>query len=234
MKHRFFLLTFIILSTFRITSAQTPDATAIATKIKDKFKLVKDFSANVTIKVDVEFLKAPDSKAKLYFKQPNKTKLESTGFAMLPKQGIGLPIATLLEGDYTALYVGTETLNSLPVTIIKIIPASDTGDVILSSLWVDGNSLVRKIKSSTRKGGTVIIELAYGQNANFSLPATVKITFDLPNFALPKTLTGDISSDTPKTKTPPSKTLKGSATLTYSNYQINKGLQDSFFDEKKK
>ena len=234
MTQRIILLAFLIIASFHPSMSQTPDAMAIANKVKDKFKSVKDFSAEVTIKVDVEFLKVPDSKAKLYFKQPNKSKLESPGFAMLPRQGIGLPIATLLEGDFTAIYVGKETLNGVAVSMIKVIPATDTGDVILATLWVDGNSLVRKINSSTRKAGTVLLELVYGQNSGYGLPATVKINFELPNFALPKTLTGDIGSDAPKTKTPPSKVVKGSALLTYSNYQINKGLSDSFFDEKKK
>ncbi len=215
-----------------LTLSQTPEANSIVAKIKDKFKQVKDFEADINVKVDVEFLNAPQSKAKLYFKQPNKTKLESTGFAMLPKQGMGLPVATLLSGEYTALYSGKESANGKNLTLVKIIPASDTGDIILSTLWIDeSRSVVEKITSSTRRG-TVQLEFTYGEHSVLGLPSTMKILFDLPNFSLPKTLTGDISSNSKKT--PPSKQVKGSATLTYSRYAINKGLPDSIFNEKKK
>lgn len=229
-------LRLIIASVFFCTSlaaySQTPDANSIVAKVKDKLKLVKDFEADINIKVEVEFLNVPDSKAKLYFKQPNKTKLESTGFAMLPKQGTGLPVATLLSGEYTALYSGKETSKGKNLTLVKIIPASDTGDIILSTLWIDETrSIVEKITSSTRRG-TVGLEFTYGEYSNLGLPSLVKILFDLPNFSLPKTLTGDINSNSKKT--PPSKQVKGSATLTYSKYSINKGLSDSVFDEKKK
>jgi hypothetical protein len=219
-----------------VAYCQAPDANVIVSKVKDKFKQIKDFEADVNIKVDVEFLKAPESKAKLYFKQPNRTKLESTGFAMLPKQGIGLPVATLLEGNYTTLYVGKEVVSGKNLAVVKIIPVSDTGDIILSTLWIDeSRSLVQKITSSTRRG-TVQLEFSYGENAAIGLPSMVKISFDLPNFSLPKTLTGDIGGDTKSDakKTPPSKQVKGSATLTYSKYSVNKGLPDSIFDEKKK
>lgn len=215
--------------------AQSPDVNALIGKVKDKLNKVQDFEADVTIKVDVEFLKAPESKAKLYFKQPNKTKLESTGFAMLPKQGTGLPVAMLLEGNYTALYSGKETTNGKNLTIVKVIPASDTGDVILSTLWIDEKrSVVEKITSSTRRG-TVQLDFTYKEYISLGLPSTVKISFDLPNFSLPKTLTGDIGgSDNSAKKTPPSKQVKGSATLWYSKYSINKGLSDSIFTDKKK
>ncbi len=228
-----FILSFVIPLTLL---SQTPDANAIVTKIKEKYNQVKDFETDVNIKVNVEFLNVPESKAKLYFKQPNKTKLESTGFAMLPKQGIGIPVATLLSTPYTALYTGKETINGKNLTLIKIIPVSDTGDIILSTLWIDeSRSVVQKITSSTRRG-TVQLEFGYGKYLSLGLPETVKISFDLPNFSLPKTLTGDISSDSKKDekKTPPSKQVKGSATLTYSNYSINKGLSDNIFNEKKK
>ncbi|MBI3258833.1 MAG: hypothetical protein HYZ54_05095 [Ignavibacteriae bacterium] len=175
--------------------AQAPDATAIVSKVKEKYNQVKDFETDVNIKVNVEFLNVPESKAKLFFKQPNKTKLESTGFAMLPKQGIGIPVATLLSSPYTALYTGKETIKGKSLTMIKIIPISDTGDIILSTLWIDETrSVVEKITSSTRRG-TVQLEFFYGKYLSFGLPETVKISFDLPNFSLPKTLTGDISSN---------------------------------------
>ena len=48
----------------------------IIKNLKDNFKKVKDYTADVDIKVDVSFLKVPEMKAKIYFKQPDKTHIE--------------------------------------------------------------------------------------------------------------------------------------------------------------
>ena len=50
MTQRIIFVAFLIIASFHSSTAQTPDAMAIAGKVKDKFKSVKDFSAEVCLR----------------------------------------------------------------------------------------------------------------------------------------------------------------------------------------
>lgn len=69
--------------------AQTNDPYKIIDEVKAKFESVNDYCAEIAVTIDVDFLQMPDSKAKVYFKKPDKFKMDSDGFAMLPKQSVG-------------------------------------------------------------------------------------------------------------------------------------------------
>ncbi len=77
---------------------QKKDPDQILQKVVANFEKIKDYEVDVNIKVDVEFLKVPESNAKIFFKQPDKIALKSEGFAMLPKNGFNFSPASLLKG----------------------------------------------------------------------------------------------------------------------------------------
>jgi outer membrane lipoprotein-sorting protein len=201
-------------------------------KIRGKMKTVKDFQAKANIKIDVEFLKAPVQQAMIYYKQPNKVRIKSDGFAMLPKQGAGLPLASVLDAKYTAVQTGQEKIKGNMVKIIKVIPLADTGQIIMSTLWVDDSRMLVLRMNTVTKNGTMVMDMEYsGKYDQYMLPDKVVFNFDLPNFTLPKSLTGDLLGESKKPQASATKaSTKGSATITYSSYQINKGVQDSVFE----
>ena len=73
----------------------------------------------------MEFLKVPDSEAKLYFKQPDKIHIESEGFAMLPKEGINFSPISLFESEHTSFYEKEEMIEDVNAAVIKVIPLND-------------------------------------------------------------------------------------------------------------
>jgi outer membrane lipoprotein-sorting protein len=62
------------------------------------------------------------------------------------------------------------------------------------------------------------------------MPNEVKINFSVPEFSLPKTMTGDFKDN--KENKPKSKDGKteGTVIIKYSDYVINKGVSDKLFD----
>ena len=62
MKKYFFLALFVTAVCF----AQSKDPNVIIKNVKETFGKVKDYTADVDIKVDVSFLKVPEMKAKVY------------------------------------------------------------------------------------------------------------------------------------------------------------------------
>lgn len=216
-----------------LTAKEISDPVSIINLVRQKISRIRDFSADLSISINVDFLKAPESKAKLYFRQPDKTAVKSTGgFAMLPKQGLGIPSA-LFRNDYTAVFIRRETLAGKRVAVVKTIPENDAGDVLLTTLWInEQDSVISRIVYATKQGN-ISVDFDYGNNNNTTgLPAKALINFELPAFSLPKSLTGDLTSGN-KPKRDANAPIKGNAVVTYSAYIINKGVPDEVFSDKK-
>lgn len=227
MKKYFFLIFLITAACF----GQSKDPNVIIKNVKDTFSKVKDYSADVDVKVDVSFLKVPEMKAKIYFKQPDKMHIESDGFAMLPKDGLYTSPLSLLNGEFTAIYVKDELFEGHNTSVVKIIPLNDKGDVVLSTLWIDQNgNLIRKVESTTKTNGTFIILLNYGDN-KFPLPSNIEFTFNAGRLKLSRNPMEEGNNDNKKNSAGSS---TGKVFLTYSNYVINKGIPDSVFLKKAK
>ncbi len=226
---------FVLLLTSVNLFAQQNDAQKLLDAVVHKFNKVKDYEADITVKVDISFLKVPPTKAKIFFKQPDKVKLDSKGFAMLPKQSINFSPVELLNGNYNAFYVKSETMDNRKLEVIKIIPNSDSLDIILSTLWIDeAQSLIRKVETTGKRTGTTVINLDY-ENLAYSLPSKVTFSFNLGNMNLPKQLQQTQEKSERKDEEHNRRqSLSGSVILTYSNYKVNKGISDSFFEEKEK
>jgi outer membrane lipoprotein-sorting protein len=215
-----------------IIFCQSKDPYAILNKVKDNFERVKDYRVEALIKVNMEFLKVPDMKATIYFKQPNKLKLDSKEFAMLPKQAFNFSPTALLDNKYNAIYVGQDKIDGSVVSVIKVIPSSDSAGIILTTLWVDTEkNIVRKIASTVRRGGDTQVELSYNENIKYPLPDKITFSFEVPKLQyLQDPREKKIE---PEKKEEQKQNDKGTVTITYSNYKVNQGLPDSIFQEKK-
>lgn len=230
-KTSYFLIT-AVLSTI-ISYAQDKNPDAILHKVKTEFLKINDYSVDAVINVDVDFLKVPESKATIFFKQPDKMKLESEGFALLPKQGLDFSPSKLLEEDYTAIYTKTDTIDGENADIIKVIPENDSSGIILSTLWIDEDEyIIRKVESTSKRTGTFAIHLFY-DNKSLKLPSKVSFMFNVTEVPLPASLTGDFDHEDEKPKRNREKQMSGTVVVTYSNYKINIGLTDKFFEEDK-
>jgi outer membrane lipoprotein-sorting protein len=213
--------------------AQSKDANKILSGVKDKFAKVKDYQADVVAKLDMEFVKVPESTATVYFKQPDKFKIVPKGFSMIPKQSLNFSPAQLLKGDNTAVYVRPDVIDKVKMDVIKVIPNADTSEVLLSTMWIDpAQSIIRKVETTTKHGGTVITELSYDAKS-IPLPSVLKFSFNMGDAKVPDMAVQKDGSNQKSGMNRPTR-IKGSVIMTYSNYKINKGLPDNIFEEKKK
>jgi outer membrane lipoprotein-sorting protein len=213
--------------------AQNTDPYKIIERVKVKYESLIDYVADASIKVDVNFLKVPESKAVVYFKKPDKVKLQSEGFALLPKEGLNFLPAKILEEDITAIFTGRDTLRADSVNILKIIPNSDSSDVVLSKLWIDSKiNVITKVETTTKKRGTFSVNLFYGRQKEFGLPDSVILSFNISNVPLPNSMTGEMGSSRKKrNRRKFSGPMVGSVTVRYTNYKINTGLSDELFED---
>ena len=227
------LLVAIILLLYAFIFPQSKDPDLILKRVIESFNKVKDYEVEVQVKVDVDFIKLPDTKAKIYFKQPDKINFESDGFAMLPKEGINFSPLSILKKDYTALYQKEDYIDGHPVSVIKIIPFSEQGDIMLTTLWIDqSHNIIKKVESTTKTNGTFTIDLKYVEDKkDFNLPYSMVFGFNIDKMNLPKSFTGQAETESRKNI---GKTTSGKVYITYSNYKVNIGLSDKIFEKKKK
>ncbi len=229
MKKIILLISFIFLT----INAQTKDPDKILDDVIKNFNSVNDYEVNVNIKVDVSFLKVPDTNAKIYFKKPDKIHFESESFALLPKEGLDVSPVGLLKEKYTAFYLKEDSVDGIKTAVIKVIPLEDKSEIILTTLWIDqSKNIIRKVESTTKLNGTFTIEMKYDSQFNYPLPSEMIFSFNVDRMNIPRGISGEIENDASKDKK--QKNTTGKVFITYSNYKVNKGIPDKIFEEKQK
>ncbi len=203
------------------------DANKIMDAITLRMSKVKDYSVRANIKSDIPMIKILPVNATLYYKQKDQFKMVSKGIAILPKQGFtDLTKIIRQKGTYTAFVTGNEMQNKTPITIISILPLSDTSDVVLLKIWVDPNLNIVKSQMTTRSSGTLTATYEYGLQAAYGLPDRMVFTMDVKKFKIPKGLTTDIQRQSNPNQVVPK---TGTIYILLSNYSINKGIDDTVF-----
>jgi len=209
------------------------DVDALMKKLRVKMDAVNDYRATGRLKTDVSFLRVPVSKIQVLYRRPDKFRIKKDGgISLLPKGGISVNLNALLAtGNVTAIDAGAAVLKGAAMRLIKVLPADEKSDVILSTLYIDEQKLlIRKAVTTTRENGTYEMEMDYGKYAGYGLPDKVVVTCNTKEYKLPKGITfeydpGQKPAD-PKAK-PADR--KGRVEITYDAYAINPGLKDADF-----
>ena len=227
MKKIFIL--FFALFFFTQLSAQTPQE--LINKIKAKLEKVNDYTAKGRLKTNVVFIKAPIASVKVYYKKPDKMKIvNENGLSFIPKGSVNINLAKFLSGsgNYEIVDAGTEPSTGLRV--LKLLPSDENSEIVLSTLYIDETSeLIKKAKNTTRDNGTYELEMSYGKYIAYSLPDKVIFSFNTKDYKLPKGVTLDYDDGTEKKSSEDLKNKKGKVEITYTEYLINKGVDDSIF-----
>lgn len=248
------LVTASVLAVCALTgSVRASTAQELLEAIRTRMQGAKTYIASMKIKVDISFLQAPEASATMWFKAPDKTHIESPTFAMIPKQGADLNAMKLLSQPFMAVDAGTEVVGSKLMKKVRILPVDESSPVAVATAWIDTTQMVPvRISTTMKKGGTFMAELTYGNAAarKYCLPSFAKLSFDVANFELPKTISGEFrnSQEDPKkaaaaanaTKSASksgskaSKDTRAVVEIQYTDYKINVPISDSKFTEKKK
>ena len=224
---------FVVLLTLHcafFTRAQ--DMTDLVNKVKAKLSQVNDYTANGVLKTDVAFIKAPVSKIMMYYKKPNRFRLKKDGgISVLPKGGVSVNISNVVNiNDFVALAAGEAVVDGVHTKIVKLLPADENSDIVLSTLYIDEpNLLIRKAVTTTRENGTYEMNMTYGRYAGYGLPDKILFSFNAKDYKLPKGVTLDFDKGMDPSDLDKLKNKKGKVEITYSSYIINKGVDDAVF-----
>lgn len=216
---------------FGIKAHSQEAAMVLVQKVKAKLAVVKDYKATGNLKTDVAFLKVPVAKVNVYFKNPNKFRIsKEKGISILPRGGVSVNMQdVLMEKDFIALDAGSITLNGKISRIIKVLPSSDAGDIVLTTLYIDEkNLLINKVTTTTKQNGTYDVVLTYNKWSSYALPDKTIFSFNTKDYKLPKGVTLEFD-DGERPDNNKMKNKKGTVEIQYLSYEINQGVPDSYF-----
>ncbi len=215
---------------FISVNAQT--AEEIIQKIKTKLDNVNDYEAKGKMKTNVFFIKVPVANVKVFYKKPNKLRINNeSGISFVPKGSVNITLNNIFinTGGFDIVDAGNESGTNL--RIIKLLPRDESSELVLSTLFIDETQfLIKKAKTTTRENGSYELEMIYGKYAEFGLADKLIFSFNTKDYKLPKGLTFDYDDGTKKEQEADKiKNKKGKVEITYTGYIINKGVPDSVF-----
>ena len=231
-KTRYIAFSLLLFLSFNASAQKTPNQ--LLRGVYQKMMKVKDYSVEADIRADIPLIKILPVNAVIYFKQPDKFKVESKGIAIMPKQ-VFSDVAKIIRDTtaYTAFFTGKEKIDNSLTQIISVIPLVDTGDLVLAKFWIDyARNLALKSQLTTRSSGTMQIEYFYGTQIAFGLPDKMIFTVDVKKFKIPKAMASDMNNSSKATKSDDKKSKKGIILIDLKNYKLNQGLKDAFFKQK--
>jgi outer membrane lipoprotein-sorting protein len=223
------LFIFIALIAF---SAQSQTVEEVVNAVKAKLAKVNDYQATGKMKTNVIFIKAPLATVKVYYKKPDKLRINNeNGISFIPRGSVNINLNHIFTQNtgFDMIDMGTEAGTGF--RIIKLLPKDEDAEVVLSTLYIDQvKSLIRKSKTTTRENGTYELDMSYGKYEEYGLADHVVFSFNTKDYKLPKGITFDYD-DGGKKKDPAEKmkNKKGRIEITYSSYVINKGVGDEVF-----
>lgn len=205
---------------------------ALLQKVKAKMEKVTDYEASGIMKLDVSFIKAPESKVTIFFKRPDKFKVKKAdGISILPKGGVSVNTSSLLPvGAYQTIPGGKAVVDGFATTVIKLIPADEASDVVLSTLYIDEKeAVIRKAVVNTKESGGYEVGMSYRKYTAWGLPDKVIFSFNTKDYKLPKGITFEYEKGGAKPVEDKAKNKKGTVMISYESYKINKGVSDKNF-----
>ena len=194
--------------------------------IEKKYSGLKDYMADVNVHFDIEALKAPDMQAKLYFKAPDKMKVDSKRIFFFPKEGGFFNPFQFKKENFEARLLERLIYDGRKAVKLKLIPINTDIFNKSSVLTIDvDRNVIREIKILPSEGREITAVIAYGFFDGFDLPVHIKLQLDIP----PSEPGGAKEFQFGQG----GKRISGKVEITYSNYKVNSGLSDEIFKEKR-
>ena len=219
------------------------DVERIVNKTQKQFEKAFDYQVTMKIELKVPGFRMPKKKYKVFFKQPNKLKIKSRGFGMLPKTGIFTSPKDNFDNLKNMRLISTN--NNSEQVYIK-------GEVIVDSLKLKmpneyaklgfRPTVTVKIDTNNWVINNIITELdtlklveitnAYKKvDNNYVMPSASTVQYFIKDAKLSGWLKKDITSIVGQNPLEQkSDMVEGKISILYEDYIINRGIKDKVFD----
>ena len=190
-----------------------------------KYSGLKDYTANVRVHFDIEALKAPDMQAKLYYKSPDKMKVESKGVFFFPREAGYFNPSMFKPEDFEIRLLEHLTYEGRNAVRLQLTPKEMKRDNQRFVLTIDiDRNLILRIDTLAVEGREIKAAIDYGKFGDFELPTHIELQLEIP-----PTEPNRMKEFVPFAQR--TKRVTGKVEITYSNYKVNSGLSDEIFKE---
>lgn len=220
----------------------------IIKKTNKQYMLVNNFETTMNVSLNVPGFRMPKKVYKVYYKLPNKIKINTKGFGVLPKTGLftspsdnfdnlkNLSLNINKNSNNCILISGTVISDSLKAQFpneyakLTFVPIVDV--VVDTTKWI--------IKSVTTRIDTVKLFEIKNNFQKFEnkyyMPVKSQIEYYIKDAKLANWLNNDLGGimkmgDSPEAA---SDVVQGTIKITYDKYKINKGIPDKVFSKRPK
>lgn len=209
-----------------------PPGADILRRVEQQVAGVKDYTVTLDVVADIEHLKVPPMHATLYFKQPDKVHIASKGFAMLPRESMGMQFSKLTE-RYAVDSVVTDRTASPVMHRLVMRPRDERSTVRRILLYVHGERWTpERIDIPQPAGAVMKAAFVYQHTGGFWLPAQLTVTFVAPTADTTAAVPANPFGGGPGGRTAARGAGRsGTVTVKYSEYRVNTGLGDEVFVE---
>lgn len=235
------LLTFL----FNTTYSYNNDFNYYIEKTNNQFNLINDYQVDMAIELDIPAFRMPKKKYKVYYKRPNKIKVKSKGFGILPKTGLftspndnfdnlkNMKLVNYYDQDNIndILIVGDLIVDSLKLEMPNEYSRITFNPIV--EVKIDTSKWV--IKNVTTKLDTLKlfqINNYYQDYDEYYMPYKSVVKYYIKDKKLFNWLNKDAGSVMGKENLPNSNNsiVEGTIIVNYKKYKINKGIKDKIFD----
>ena len=219
------------------------DVEIVVDKTQKQFEKAFDYQVTMKIELKVPGFRMPKKKYKVFFKQPNKLKIKSRGFGMLPKTGIftspkdnfdnlkNMRLISTNNNNGQVYIKGEVIVDSLklkmpneyaklgfrPTVTVKI----DTNNWVINNIITELDTL--KLVEITNTYKKV--------DNNYVMPSTSTVQYFIKDAKLSGWLKKDITSIVGQNPLEQkSDMVEGKISIVYEDYIINRGIKDKIFD----
>ena len=219
----------------------------IIKKTDDQFREINNYQVDMVISIAIPAFRMPKKKYKVYFKQPDKIKVKSRGFGLLPKTGMFTSPKENFS-NLSNIRFSKDLSRTNPNEIMLV------GDLVLDSLALDvPNEYARltfkptvDVKVDTQnwvitqvltKIDTVkIMEINNFYDVvddSFYMPIRSTVEYYVKDARLSKWINKDIGTIMGNNHNIniESDMVKGLISVNYAKYRVNRGIKDSIFED---
>lgn len=180
---------------------------------------IESYSADILVKVDVDFIRMPDKKAHIEYRSPDHYKVESDGFLILPKMGMKPMLKQFDTDKFHAVFNGEEVIEGANCVIVNLVPKERKSKVALSTFWIRKQDYrIVRVETFTKKSGSFLVDLFYKDD--LPLPSEMHFSFEVSGFNIPVRFIGK-SIEMDKAKLKDDEVNAGKVIVTFSNYSIS-------------
>ena len=215
---------------FSSTSFSQLSGTEILDRVENRFREIKDYTAEALASVEMERLRIPRRKITIQFKQPDKFHYESDGFAIIPREGFGFTPAQFHPEKFNITLEGQDTIQGFLSYKLQLMPKENQSKKSKFFIWIDSQDwVIRKIESKPFENRLTTVTLEYGRVENkYLLPSNIRVELksdekDTDNLPDIKGME-NMSRRLPRA---------GTITITFTKYLVNQNLPDELFEKEK-